>query len=65
MHNKLRGGVGSSFDTFLDEEGVLAETEAPVARRIRRRQLEAAAAVHHSDGADAVAAGGTPPPDES
>ncbi len=34
-----RGRSGSSFDSFLDEEGILDEVEAVAVRRVIARQL--------------------------
>lgn len=37
---KLQQGIGSSFDEFLKEEGMLAEAEAVAVKRVIAFQLE-------------------------
>ncbi len=38
---KKKGRIGSSFDSFLKEEGVYEETTARVIKRVIARQLDA------------------------
>ena len=44
---KLQQGIGSSFDDFLQEEGMLAQTEAVAVKRVIAFQLEETMAKEH------------------
>jgi len=37
---KTKQGIGSSFDSFLTEEGILAESSAVAAKRVLAYQIE-------------------------
>ncbi|MDO9305213.1 MAG: XRE family transcriptional regulator [Sulfuricurvum sp.] len=44
---KLQQGIGSSFDEFLQEEGMLAQAEAVAVKRVIAFQLEETMAKEH------------------
>ncbi|MBD3799767.1 XRE family transcriptional regulator [Sulfuricurvum sp.] len=44
---KLQQGIGSSFDDFLQEEGMFVEAEAVAVKRVIAFQLEEAMAKEH------------------
>ena len=44
---KLQQGIGSSFDDFLQDEGMLAEAEAVALKRVIAFQLEETMAKEH------------------
>ena len=44
---KLQQGIGSSFDEFLQEEGMLAQAEAFAVKRVIAFQLEETMAKEH------------------
>lgn len=44
---KLQQGIGSSFDDFLQEEGMLAQAEAIAIKRVIAFQLEETMAKEH------------------
>lgn len=44
---KLQKGIGSSFDDFLQEEGMLAQAETVAIKRVIAFQLEEAMANEH------------------
>jgi DNA-binding Xre family transcriptional regulator len=44
---KLQQGIGSSFDEFLQEEGMLAQAEAIAVKRVIAFQLEETMAKEH------------------
>ena len=41
MTKKKKGGIGSSFDDFLKEEGIYEEVTARAIKRVIARQLDA------------------------
>ena len=44
---KLKQGIGSSFDDFLQEEGMLAEAEAIAVKRVIAFQIEETMSKEH------------------
>lgn len=44
---KLQQGIGSSFDDFLEDEGMLAEAETVAVKRVIAFQLEETMAKEH------------------